>query len=195
MFAVVRTGGKQYRVAPDGVIRVERLKAAAGETIELDEVLAMGDGETVSLGRPLVDGARVAATVVEHTRGEKVIVFRKKRRKNHRRKRGHRQELTVLRIDEILAAGQERQPPKGEEEVAADAKPAAGTKTRKRRTAKAGSGAKPRKRTAAQAETGETAAPTEATAEAAAEEDAQPADAVAGVREDATAKEPAEEKG
>ena len=108
MFAVVRSGGKQYRVAPEDVIQVERLKAEAGETIELGEVLAMSDGETVSLGQPLLDGARVAATVVEHKRGEKIIVFRKKRRKNYRRKRGHRQELTVLRIDEILAAGQKR---------------------------------------------------------------------------------------
>ena len=76
MFAVVRSGGKQYRVAPDDVIRVERLKAEAGEAIELGEVLAMSDGDTVSLGQPLVEGARVAATVVEHTRGDKIIVFR-----------------------------------------------------------------------------------------------------------------------
>ena len=112
MFAVVRTGGKQYRVAPEDVIQVERLAAEAGQTIELSEVLAIGDNDSVSLGRPLVDGARVAATVVEHKRGDKIIVFRKKRRKNFRRKRGHRQDLTVLRIDEILAAGERRTPAK-----------------------------------------------------------------------------------
>lgn len=103
MFAVVRTGGKQYRVAPEDVIEVERLAAAPGEAVALGDVLAVGDGEAVSLGRPHVDGARVAATVVEHKRGPKIIVFRKKRRKNHRRKRGHRQHLTVLRIDDIVA--------------------------------------------------------------------------------------------
>ena len=112
MFAVVCTGGKQYRVAPEDVIQVERLAAEAGQAIELGEVLAIGDGDSVSLGRPLVDGARVAATVVEHRRGDKIIVFRKKRRKNFRRKRGHRQELTVLRIDDILAAGARREPAK-----------------------------------------------------------------------------------
>ena len=107
MFAVVRTGGKQYRVSPDDVIPVERLDAEAGQSVELNEVLACGDGESVSLGQPLVEGARVAATVLEHRRGEKIIVFRKKRRKNFRRRRGHRQALTVLRIDRIETADEE----------------------------------------------------------------------------------------
>ncbi len=107
MFAVIRTGGKQYRVSPEDRIQVERLDAAEGETVELDEVLALGDGESVSFGRPLLAGARVAATVVEHGRADKIIVFRKKRRKNHRRRRGHRQNLTVLRIDDIRTGDQE----------------------------------------------------------------------------------------
>lgn len=108
MFAVVRSGGKQYRVAPEDVIQVERLAVEPGQRVELGDVLAVGEGEAVSLGHPCVEGARVAATVVEHRRGEKIVVFRKKRRKNHRRKRGHRQHLTVLRIDDILVAEEGR---------------------------------------------------------------------------------------
>jgi large subunit ribosomal protein L21 len=104
MYAVIRTGGKQYRVSPNDVIEVERLPAEAGTAVELDQVLAVsGEGGTV-IGAPLVAGARVAATVLEHTRGEKVIIFKKRRRKNYRRRTGHRQDLTVLRIDAIHGA-------------------------------------------------------------------------------------------
>ena len=106
MYAVVKTGGKQYRVAKDDVIIVEKLSADAGAAIELDEVLILDNGKETVVGKPLVDGARVAATVLDQTRGEKIIVFKKKRRKDYKRKKGHRQDLTVLRITDILASGQ-----------------------------------------------------------------------------------------
>ena len=107
MFAVIRTGGKQYRVSPDDVIKIERLADVdAGNNIELTDVLAMGDGDSVTLGTPVVDGARVVASVLEHKRDTKIIVFKKKRRKNYRRTQGHRQNVTILRIEEILAAGE-----------------------------------------------------------------------------------------
>ena len=114
MFAVIKTGGKQYRVEPQDVIEVERLLTPTGEVIELTDVLAMARDEGVTLGQPLVEGARVAATVLEHRRADKVIVFRKLRRKNYRRTKGHRQNQTVLRIEEILAAGESYTPPKPE---------------------------------------------------------------------------------
>ena len=100
MFAVIKTGGKQYKVAPNDVIRVEKLPGTAGETITLDQVLMVGD----KIGAPMVAGASVLATVLEQTRADKVIIFKKKRRQNYRRKKGHRQELTVLRITEIAGA-------------------------------------------------------------------------------------------
>ena len=103
MFAVVRTGGKQYRVSKDDVIKVERLEGEPGAEIELDQVLMLDDGKSPTVGSPLVDGARVAATVLDQTRADKIIVFKKKRRKNYRRKHGHRQHQTVLRITDILA--------------------------------------------------------------------------------------------
>jgi large subunit ribosomal protein L21 len=105
MFAVVRTGGKQYRVAKDDIISVEKLAGEPGETIEFAEVLMIGDGAEVTTGTPLLMGASVAATVVEQKRAPKIIVFKKKRRKNYRRKKGHRQHQTVLRITGIRGAG------------------------------------------------------------------------------------------
>ncbi|MGE5270243.1 MAG: 50S ribosomal protein L21 [Thiohalocapsa sp.] len=102
MFAVIRTGGKQYKVAPNDVIAVEKLAGEPGATIELAEVLMVGgDGTELSTGTPLVSGASVSAELVEHRRGDKIIVFKKKRRHNYRRKNGHRQHETVLRITEI----------------------------------------------------------------------------------------------
>jgi large subunit ribosomal protein L21 len=98
MFAVIQTGGKQYKVAQDDVITVERLVGDAGSKIELASVLAVSDGATLRVGSPLVPGALVTAEVVEQTRGPKVIVFKKRRRQNSRRKNGHRQDLTVLKI-------------------------------------------------------------------------------------------------
>jgi len=106
MYAVVKTGGKQYRVAKNDVLTVEKLDGEAGAVVELEEVLAMNDGSGLTIGTPMVDGARVAATVLEQKKGDKVIIFKKKRRKNYRRTRGHRQQLTVIRISDILAKGQ-----------------------------------------------------------------------------------------
>lgn len=105
MFAVIKTGGKQYRVAADDVITVERLPAAAGESVTITDVLMLANGDDVKVGAPTVEGASVVAEVVELTRGPKVIAFKKRRRQNSKRKRGHRQDLITLRITEILADG------------------------------------------------------------------------------------------
>ena len=104
MFAVIKTGGKQYKVAKDDVITVERLPGEAGGNVSFEEVLMLG-GDDTKVGAPLVDGASVSGEIVEQTRGEKIIVFKKQRRQNYRRKKGHRQELTVVKITDILAAG------------------------------------------------------------------------------------------
>jgi large subunit ribosomal protein L21 len=103
MFAVIKTGGKQYRVAPDDKLKVARLEGEPGAIIALTEVLMVG-GDTPVIGNP-VPGASVAAEVVEHGRGPKVIAFKKRRRKNSRRKRGFREEFTLIRITEILTDG------------------------------------------------------------------------------------------
>jgi large subunit ribosomal protein L21 len=104
MFAVFKTGGKQYRVAADDVLEVDKISGEPGEIVEFGEVLVVG-GEAVTLGAPSVAGATVAAEVLEQARGPKVIAFKKRRRKNSRRKRGHRQEFTLVRITEILTGG------------------------------------------------------------------------------------------
>jgi len=101
MFAILKTGGKQYRVALGDQIVVERLEGDVGAEISLDQVLAIGDGDSGAIGRPTLVDASVRARIIQQPRGTKVIVFKKKRRKNYRRKHGHRQELTVLRIEEI----------------------------------------------------------------------------------------------
>jgi len=105
MFAVIRTGGKQYKVAKDDVISVEKLAGEPGAVIELAEGLMVGDGAEVRTGTPLLAGASVSATVIKQTRAPKIIVFKKKRRHNYRRKKGHRQQQTVLQIAEIRGAG------------------------------------------------------------------------------------------
>jgi large subunit ribosomal protein L21 len=104
MFAVIRTGGKQYRVEPQQVIEVERNGAEAGSTFAIDDVLMIEDGGAVTIGTPVVPGASVTAEVLAHTRGPKIIVFKKKRRQNYRRKKGHRQDLMQVRITGIAAA-------------------------------------------------------------------------------------------
>jgi len=104
MFAVIKTGGKQYRVAADDVLKVEKVKGEPGEIVQFGDVLVVG-GDDVKLGEPTVSGASVAAEVLEQGRGPKVIAFKKRRRKNSRRKRGHRQEFTLVRITEILTDG------------------------------------------------------------------------------------------
>jgi large subunit ribosomal protein L21 len=103
MFAVIRTGGKQYKVAKDDVIFVEKLAGEPGSTVTLGDVLMVGDGANATTGKPIVAGASVTATVLEQKQGEKVLIFKKRRRHNYRRKNGHRQELTVLRITDIAA--------------------------------------------------------------------------------------------
>ena len=105
MFAVLKTGGKQYKVAKNDIIEIERLPGEAGETIVFDQILMVGDGTGATAGAPLIAGASVAGTLLEQAKGDKVIVFKKRRRHNYRRKRGHRQELSVVRIDEILTDG------------------------------------------------------------------------------------------
>ncbi len=105
MFAVIKTGGKQYKVAPNDVLRVEKLAGEPGDLVEFGAVLAIGGEAGVTLGAPLVEGAMVAAEVVEQGRADRIIVFKKKRRKNHRRRNGHRQHETVLRVTEILTDG------------------------------------------------------------------------------------------
>ncbi len=144
MYAVVRTGGKQYRVAKDDVIVVEKLAGEPGAELELDQVLMLDNGKETQIGAPLVDGARVAATVIDQARGDKIIVFKKKRRKDYRRTRGHRQSITVLRINEILGKGEKRSaakakaPAKKEQSEApeAAAKPAAAKKAEPKADAK-----------------------------------------------------------
>ena len=101
MFAVIRTGGRQYRVVPDDVLEIGKIAGDVGTIVQLGEVLLVG-GESPVLGAPTVPGASVAAEVLQHKRGPKVIAFKKRRRKNSRRKRGYRDEITVLRITEIL---------------------------------------------------------------------------------------------
>jgi len=103
MFAVIRTGGKQYRVAEDDVIRIEKLDAEAGSEVTFDQVLMVGGEGDAKIGAPLVDGATVTAELVEQMRDKKVIIFKKRRRQNSRRKNGHRQHLSIVRIKSISA--------------------------------------------------------------------------------------------
>ena len=105
MFAVIKTGGKQYKVAADNKITVMALPGEAGARIVFDEVLALFDGATNHVGAPRVKGASVVGEIVEQTRGPKVIAFKKRRRKNSKRKRGHKQDLTVVRVTSILTGG------------------------------------------------------------------------------------------
>ncbi len=101
MYAVIKTGGKQYKVAKNDVIRVERLAGEAGAALAFEDVLMIGDDAGSQVGQPMIAGAKVTATVLEQIRDDKVLVFKKKRRKNYRRKAGHRQHLTVLRVTDI----------------------------------------------------------------------------------------------
>ncbi len=137
MFAVFKTGGKQYRVAAEDVLKVDKIQGEPGEIVEFGEVLLVS-GDSVTVGVPTVAGATVAAEVLEQGRGPKIIAFKKRRRKNSRRKRGHRQEFTLLRVTEILTDGNkpsktakpkaERAPaPAAEAEPAAEASGTAAT--------------------------------------------------------------------
>lgn len=104
MYAVIKTGGKQYRVAPDDVLTIEKVEGDAGSKVEFAEVLMIGGSDAPKLGTPFISGAKVVAELVEQTRGPKVIAFKKRRRKNSRRKHGHRQDLTTVRIKNIIGA-------------------------------------------------------------------------------------------
>jgi large subunit ribosomal protein L21 len=134
MFAVIRTGGKQYRVAPNDIIEIEKIAGKPGDVIELSEVILLGGDGGPKTGSPTIAGALVAAEVIEQRRADKITVFKKKRRTNYRRKKGHRQELTALRITEILTDGKKPskqtakpEPKKAEKKPVetAEAKPAA----------------------------------------------------------------------
>ncbi|XWN33353.1 MAG: 50S ribosomal protein L21 [Devosia sp.] len=103
MFAVIKTGGKQYKVAPGDELKVETIEGAPGDAVAFDDVLMVGEGESASIGTPTVAGASVKAEIVDQVRGKKVIIFKKRRRKNSRRKNGHRQPLTLVRITDIHA--------------------------------------------------------------------------------------------
>ena len=137
MFAVIKTGGRQYRVVPDDVLEIGKIAGDVGTIVQLGEVLVLG-GDTPVLGLPTVAGASVAAEVLQHKRGPKVIAFKKRRRKNSRRKRGYRDEITVLRITEILAD---------------DAKPTIGPRPKREKVAPPADGGDeaPAKKTAAKA--------------------------------------------
>ena len=146
MFAVIKAGGKQYRVVAEDVIRIDRVNGEPGEIVEFGEVLVLG-GDIPQLGTPTIAGATVAGEVLQHTRGDKVIAFKKRRRKNSRRKRGYRHEFSVIRITEILTGGAKpskeakprpkREPqPKVEARAEGDAKPAKAKKPAAKKRAK-----------------------------------------------------------
>ncbi|MCL7488579.1 MAG: 50S ribosomal protein L21 [Desulfobulbaceae bacterium] len=103
MYAIIRTGGKQYQVATGDRLRVEKLQGNVGDTVELSDILMVVDGEEVKIGQPVIEGAKVVAKITEHGKADKVIVFKKKKRKGYRVKRGHRQQYTALTIEEISA--------------------------------------------------------------------------------------------
>ena len=162
MYALVRTGGKQYRVAKDDTILVERIAADEGSEVILDDVVMLGDGDKVTIGTPRVEGAAVSATVMRQTRGPKIIIFRRKRRKNHRRTQGHRQDLTLLKINMIAEDGKSLKPkaapkkaaPKTEAKAEAKAAPkkaAAKKATAKKAAPKAEAKAAPKKAAAKKA--------------------------------------------
>jgi large subunit ribosomal protein L21 len=159
MFAVIKAGGKQYRVAAEDVIRIDRVTSNPGEIVEFGEVLAVG-GDSPIIGAPMVAGATVAGEVLQHSRGDKVIAFKKRRRQNSRRKRGYRHEFSVIRITEILTDGakpsntpkprpERKAKPKPDANAADDAKAAGKGKAAKVKTKKPAKAAKkPAKTTA-----------------------------------------------
>ncbi|MBT07699.1 MAG: 50S ribosomal protein L21 [Rhodospirillaceae bacterium] len=127
MYAVIKTGGKQYKVTEGDVVRVEKLALDAGQVVAFDEVLMLGDGETSQIGSPNVVGASVKATVLEQERADKIVVFKKRRRQNSRQKNGHRQAVTVVRVTDILGGPKKRK---------AASKKSAASSTKKTRVAK-----------------------------------------------------------
>ena len=149
MYAVVKTGGKQYRVTKDDTILVEKLDADEGQTVTLSDVMLLGDGDKVMVGTPVVADASVEAQVVSQTRGPKIIIFRRKRRKNHRRTQGHRQDLTLLKITDINTSGKKAATPAKKAAAKAEAKPAAKKEAAPAKKAAAKAEAKPAAKKAA----------------------------------------------
>ena len=143
MYALVKTGGKQYRVAKDDTILVERIAADEGAEVILNDIVMLADGDKVTIGTPKVEGAAVSATVMRQTRGPKIIIFRRKRRKNHRRTQGHRQDLTLLKINDIAEDAKKLAPSK------LAAKTAAKKAAAKKPAPKAGAAKKPAAKKAA----------------------------------------------
>ena len=149
MYALVKTGGKQYRVSKDDTILVERIAADEGAQVILTDIVMLGDGDKVTVGTPKVDGAAVSATVLRQTRGPKIIIFRRKRRKNHRRTQGHRQDLTLLKINDIAEDAKKLAPARLATKKAAPKaddvaqKPAAKKAVAKKATSKAAVAKKP----------------------------------------------------
>lgn len=142
MYAVIKTGGKQYKVAKNDVIEVEKLAGEAGKSVSLDDVLLVADDKGVTVGAPTVDGASVTATVLEQGRADKIVVFKKKRRHNYRRKAGHRQDVTVLRIGDITTGGKKAAAAKTAaktDDAKTEAKPATKKPAAKKPAAKADS--------------------------------------------------------
>jgi len=159
MFAVIKTGGKQYRVTENDVLVVEKLAAEAGETVQFDEVLMIGEeGKAPTVGSPLIDKAAVSAEVVRQTRGEKIVIFKKRRRQNSRRKNGHRQDLTLVKITGISATGAKKAPAKKAPAKAAEPKAAAQDKPAAEKKAAPAKKA-PAKKSAAKTETAPKKAP------------------------------------
>ncbi len=140
MFAVIKTGGKQYRVAANETVQIEKLAGEAGESVTFGEVMMLG-GDQPQVGAPLLDGASVIGEIVGQKRARKVIVFKKRRRQNYRRTRGHRQEFTLVRITDILAAGQTRSERNGEAEASSEPVAPKAPRTRRARTTEAEAGA------------------------------------------------------
>ena len=166
MYAVVKTGGKQYRVTKDDTILVEKLDADEGQTVTLSDVMLLGDGDKVTVGTPVVADASVEAQVISQTRGPKIIIFRRKRRKNHRRTQGHRQDQTLLKITQINASGKKAVTPAKKAAAKAEAKPAAKKEAAPAKKGAAKAEAKPAvKKAAAKTNTAKkAAAPKKATA-------------------------------
>ncbi|MCG8504055.1 MAG: 50S ribosomal protein L21 [Sphingomonadales bacterium] len=186
MYAVVKTGGKQYKVAENDILTVERIPGEAGSAVVLDEVLAVDDGKTAKIGAPTVAGTVVSAEIVEQKRGDKIIVFKKKRRQGYRRTQGHRQELTVLKITGI-GAGKKPAAQKTAAQKPAAKKPAAKTAAAATTAAKA-----PTKKPAAKPATKTTAAKKATPAKPAAAK--KPAAKTAAAAKTTAAKKPAAKK-
>ena len=153
MYAVIKTGGKQYRVAPNDVITIEKIAGEPGDIVELGEVLLLSGDKGVEIGSPLLPGVTIAAEVLRQERGDTIIIFKKRRRHHYRRRNGHRQGLTALKITEILTGGRKPEKKKSESSAPVQPQPASG-----RGEAKPKAGAHRERKAAAQKESTKTGA-------------------------------------